>query len=329
MEKRSDAPRPEKHVYVPQIPIMFGNSYTGLFDAGAARRLAGELFGAYGVEVELGVQLDTPTLKARLDGANATRQIAFRLRDGTEELLGGESVAPEPPSIELSDAERAELERGGWKLHVASAELYPEMDGDQFTPTVAYLAGVLEFLNAVTEGPDLDPRALLLGERLHFATPNVEELALGKRQSRGEWQEQLHPDDFTLTERRELRFVFGGPNSPLPKAEPRDRSFRFRDTPQPPAFDPKKRVASLSVLEAPVREARTGVNPSAPQREKMRVRLVQRRADRPSPIVVEARSALLFVPQSFDPTQPFELELDLPPGEYLLSNGLEVSVLAP
>jgi hypothetical protein len=329
MAPHSDPQRPEKHVYVPEIPIMFGNSYTGLFDAGAARRLASELFRAYGVEVELGVQFDTPTVKAGLDGANAAAKIAFELRAGTEVDLDAVPIDPDPPNLALSDAEREELERGGWKLHVVSAALYQEMDGDQLTPTVAYLAGVLEFLNAVTDGPDLDPRALLLGQRLRFATPNVEELGLGKRKSQGDWQLERQSDEFALTERRQIRIAFSAPNSPPSKSEPRHESFVFREREKPPGFDAEKRVASLSVLEAPVQAKRVRGQPDSSQREKMRVRLIQRRADRPDPLAIEARGPLIFAPMTFDPTQPFELEFDLPPGDYLLASGLDVSVLAP
>jgi hypothetical protein len=44
----------------------------------------------------------------------------------------------------------------GWRLHVADIGDFPCLDSDQFTPTLAFLVGVVEFLNEVTEGEDVD-----------------------------------------------------------------------------------------------------------------------------------------------------------------------------
>jgi len=314
--------------YVPRIPISFGNSAMGLFDSGRARLMAVEVFRAYGIELETGAALDTPSVHARLDGADRARKIAFKLRGANEEndgrtrpVIGGGKA--ESASSDLDATELAALVENGWKLHVTSIDNYPLMDGDQLTPTVAYLAGVIEFLNAVTDGPDLDLRSVLMGVRQRFEVPSLADLGLGKGAPRSIGnQESL--DEFELGSARTVTLRFNQPGSRPPTLLGRGRTTEL----QPPAT-PAERAKALSTagcisaLQIPisVREITRA--------ETLRIRLTQVREPGAKPLLIEARSKLVFTPSSFDAARPFELEISLPAGEYYLLNSLDVSVLRP
>jgi hypothetical protein len=224
-------PEETEHVYVPSIPIMFGNSSTELFDAGSARKLASEIFRAYGLECESGVILETPAVHASLDGANRERKLGFKLRgvivrNEIEDL--GEA---EPSATDLDAGERAALEKDGWKLHVADVRHYRFMDGDQLTPTLAYLCGVVEFLNSVSDGPDLDLRSVLMGERLCFPVPDLKGLGLAGGESKPSNADETY-QEFETKDMRTLTLRFNAKESGSPVVRARGwRAVAERNTP--------------------------------------------------------------------------------------------------
>jgi len=319
-------------VYLPRIPISFGNSMSGLFDAGAARKLAGEIFRAYGVELETGVALDEPSVHARLDGADRSRKIGFKLRGaGSNEQMFAQAI-PEPANTDLEAAERAALAKAGWKLHVVGMDQYELMDGDQLTPTLAYLAGVIEFLNSVTDGPDLDLRSVLMGELLHFPVPKLEALGLGNSARKLE-SGPYSSVTFLLERSQTITLRFNAPGAPAPTVEARG-SRRFAA--ESPATEEEKLPSTtgrISAIQTPFSMHRLQVDQATgkplPTPEPMRVKLTQARAAGAEPLAIDARSDLVFVPSSFDAARPFEVEVTLAPGTYTLMSTLDVSVLRP
>lgn len=149
-------------VIIPSIPISFGNSHSGVFDAERARDLARDLFRAYGLKPRRNHPLRVGKAVARLDVYDPALQIGTKLRGLMPEKGGLGSVpGKEPPSRGLADEELVAFTQKGHRIHCADLAAYPLMDGDQVTPTLAYLAGVVSFLNEVTSGPDIQLDAVL------------------------------------------------------------------------------------------------------------------------------------------------------------------------
>jgi hypothetical protein len=161
-------------VVLAQSPVFCGNSFGGSFDAGPARRLALELFRAYGWTPYADQVIREGGIATRLDGYDGEAKLGFKLRGAP--IGAWTETKDEDERTGLSAAEFAQLAGDGIRLHVADLADYPLMDGDQFTPTLAYLAGVVEFLNTVTDGPDVDLQALLMQREQRFPFP--EELSL-------------------------------------------------------------------------------------------------------------------------------------------------------
>jgi len=307
-------------VYVPRIPISFGNSSMGLFDAGSARRLAGGIFRAYGLELETGVEFDDALVHARLDGADHVRKLGFKLSGlaGNREMH--DSGRSEPASTALDTVERAALEQGGWKLHVADMKNYPLMDGDQFTPTLAYLAGVIEFLNSVTDGPDVDLRPVLMGVRQGFPVPALRTLGLEGVTRAGDG------DEFALSRGQTITLHFNSPGSPSPSLHERGRGWYEPLSGDLGRGGPLSTVGRISVLQLPVQ---LGWYAPGAKPEPLHGTLKQPREAGLAPLVIETRSELVFTPSSFDAARPFELTLELQPGKYIWKNSLDISALQP
>ena len=164
-----------KHrVFVPQIPISFGNSYSGVFDAGEARLQARKLFEAYGVTLAADAVVAPAEGKATLDGLDRERKIGFKIRGGPLArggFVGAMEAQKEPPETGLSDDELGALAKDGFRIHVADLNDYPVMDRDSSPSRFAYLASVIDFLNGVTDGPDVDVTAIMVGWQERIAIP--------------------------------------------------------------------------------------------------------------------------------------------------------------
>ncbi len=318
-ERLADGPA---HAIVPRIPITCGNSRRGLFHASRARQLARDTFEIYGLAPRVDEGLASAHGRAVLDGYDVERRVGFELRgSGARARATGASAESEAAERELDyglddglddeldDAELRALEAQGVRIHVADVEDYPLMDGDQFTPTLAYLAGIVEVLNEVTEGEDVDLSAILLRHAQHFPLPVVAmaELAQGVIATRKETHAEL-----VVRARATLHFELGGEHG----VQPMDgRELRSRQAP------PVLLEHPLPTLGAPGVLLLDGCHPIGPHalaagESHVTMRLLQAAAG----LDVRAPGVMLFTSSHFDATSPFVVELELAPGTYSLRN---------
>jgi hypothetical protein len=155
---------------LPLIPVAFGNSYNGVFDVGRARQLAAELFTVYGLHPHAEPTIQERGVSARLDLWDPAARVGCKLRGRVYESSEDPAVphrvsrfgiVDEDPGRALDDAEQDRLAAAGCRIQVVDLESFPRMDGDQVTSTLAYLAGIVDFLNWATDGPDLDLSAVM------------------------------------------------------------------------------------------------------------------------------------------------------------------------
>ena len=149
-------------VKYPMMPIMFGNSLMGVFDAGAAREAARKLFALYGIDLARNVTLRARGYEFTCDGFNEKHQVGFELiQSPGGSWFQGKNPPPEPASSRLDDAELkgldAAVKAGKIKVFVAKASGYPNMDNDLYTPMQYYLASVVDYLNWVHGDRKIDP----------------------------------------------------------------------------------------------------------------------------------------------------------------------------
>ena len=140
-------------VTVPHIRIFYGNSYLGVFDTKRAKQATLAMFEAYGVKLQPNQAFNKGGVQFQADGYNAEKKIGFEIML-PDKALGlsrpKPTDAPPPPAQALDEKEVKALgEMVAAKkesLFVAPAELYPNMDGDQYTPLRSYLQSVLDYL---------------------------------------------------------------------------------------------------------------------------------------------------------------------------------------
>lgn len=299
--------RREGAAVVPDIPISFGNSHNGVFDAGRARELGRRLFEIYGLSPSADVRFDIGD-GAVLDAFDAARNIGFEL-SGRKPSSNRMFATPEaePPDEALDEAERLELAHQGIRVLAADLARYPLMDGDQFTPMLAWLAGLAAFLNELTDGPELDLSALLFARAQRFPLPDGAGLALPLGVSARAGRGHL---GFLVERPATLRLEFGGDGAPPPLA---GRKLRHVQATAEPLDRPLSTAGAPTVLhlveiyDALGHERARGESP-------LRLRLLQ--AD----LEVESEDATLFAPSAFDAARPFALELRLAPGSHQFWN---------
>jgi len=302
----------EQSGYGVSIPISFGNSHMGVFDAGRARELAHRIFGMYGIELAENYAIADEKCQVVLDGYDAGRKVGFELRGRVKARQGMfDSAQEEPPEQALDDEEWPALQSRGARLHVADVNDYPLMDGDQFTPQLAHLASVVDFLNTVTDGPDLDLSALLFQRGMEFSLRSpASALPDGSKYVHNEsgWAEA------SLTKPTTLRFAFATPDGPRPRTR---ASLRFRNQQEPTVLE-----SPISTLGAPTVIAvdRHLSGDQGPEETPSVLRVVQKRADLPGEIRVESTTSAVFLPSAFDAAQPFSVELDLGAGQYRIAS---------
>lgn len=154
-----------------------GNGIWGALDPQVLRAAARDIGAAAGLEIETDGRLESFLGQAALDACDPTRRVGFLLQqdwdwraDGPIEIVDGMAYRGRgarrslDPITELSIVEYRHFIAIGWRLHVTSVEEYGTFDGDDFTPTLAYLAGVCRFLDEITGEPDDSLDALLFGD---------------------------------------------------------------------------------------------------------------------------------------------------------------------
>jgi hypothetical protein len=154
-------------VKYPRIPVMFGNSYVGLFDTEAAREATRRLFAEYGLELEPGVRLKGEGFDFVADGYDEEKKVGFKLveGDGARIRFADQKVVKAPPKQTLEDVELPALDKavqaGEVRVFVAQAGGVPNMDNDLYTPMQYYLASVVDYLNWVHGDRQIDPARVL------------------------------------------------------------------------------------------------------------------------------------------------------------------------
>ncbi len=286
-------------VVVPRVPISFGNSHNGVFDAGRARHLARQMFRAYGLETKPGFALRADGVEARLDGFDPKAKVGFKLRgkmpaDNKMFAMPG----PESATTDLSEVEAKILRQSGHEIHVADLSHYAVMDGDQFTGTVAYLAGIVAFLNGATDGPDISLDAVLMRGRQRIATPAKIELPKGVRARDFHGAIHLEVDrDVTIP----IHFERGLAVEIGARGERGVTHWRKSERRAPTAGTPSMVEFLVGIRDGTMR--------------KMRRRLVQKGEP---PVHVETNASRIFTPSWFDASKPFTILVELSPGPYSL-----------
>lgn len=179
-------------VKYPRIPISYGNSYCGVFDATAARAATLKLFAAYGIELKADQTVRTGDYEFVADGYDERTKTGFKIvmpPGGGGRGLGGPAPAAPVPRVrpdgnpgfvgeekDLDDAEQkaldADVKAGKLKFFVVKAQGFPNMDGDQYTPLKYYMASVVDYLNYVHGDAQIDPKTVL-GETMGDKDPRI------------------------------------------------------------------------------------------------------------------------------------------------------------
>lgn len=254
------------------------------------RALARELFTVFGLDASGRAAVPA------LDGFDRAHGVGFVVRLGS--IRSADEKRDEPSLDEL-----AALRRGGLRVHVGSLDEYVSTEDDRFTPTLAYLGGLVGFLNEVTEGEDVELGGLLFEREATLAWPEPGRFELGPG----------------------VHWTPEGPPAPLPDARlltfertsvvrvPFEGAAALQSTLGAPS------VLALSAVKAPdgVREERLFPAPAE------HARVIQTRPDG-TRLVHEARSLDVFLPDTFDLARPFVLELELGPGHYRLNAELRL-----
>lgn len=307
-------------VPVPHIPIMFGNSNNGVFDADEARARAIELFRVYGLEPEAGVKVEAGGGTAVLDGADRARKVAFELRGAPGTGAWGPEAKEEPVATGLEAAEYRGLQAEGWRVHVADVNLFGVADGDRFEASLAWIAGVVDFLNGVTDGPDVDLTALLFGWKQRFALPTREALGLpASARFVGREDDEVLVIEETATILLRFARPDGSPSA-LGARGHVGTVWEVLERPLPTAGRP-------SLVEVPIGRAPDGWREPANVSRAPLLRLRQERGEGRPPIVLESRSPMILTPSAFDAARPFDVEIVLEPGRYSMGDAILVATM--
>lgn len=261
-------------VVVPAIPIMFGNSFVGLFDADAARRRARRLFEAYGYDMRSPVPLERGgETTAVIDGLDEKRRVGFEIREGLRTQLTGwaRTAKGEDAAAFVDREDYDEMVRRGWKMHVTDRSSYPIMDHDAVTPALAHLISVVDFLNGVTDGPDVDLMALMNGWDQRLEATGV--------------KTTHHPEKRT----RHVVLAFNG-------GEPSAAMIHSSD--------------AWHVLDQPMSTAGRVTELHLDEKRHESFTVVQRAVE--PPLEVAGRGSRVLLPSRFDAARPFEIRIDLP-----------------
>jgi hypothetical protein len=301
-----EPPLGEGPVVLPRISVPCGNSDTGTFDDARVRALATELCRIYGLAVENERREVEGTKSVVLDAFDPVARVGFELRGhGCPETLC--SGLPEDPADALDAAEYEWLASRGVRLHVADVAPYRGY-GDEFTPTLAYLAGLVRFLNRVTGGEDVNLDGLLFEREAAWPVRFVAAEGVRVRPGwLGDGRELLVDRPATLT------FTCRGLPD-LGTAPTRD-TWGFFETPERALEHGQLRSShgAPSVLYLDGEALRP-----APGEPEPMVRLRLRQELDGVELVRESRSLALFLTSEFELTRPFQLEVQMARGRYTL-----------
>ena len=287
-----DKEMPTGTAKVPRIPISFGNSQMGVFDDARARQLATRMFEAYGLAPASGAVIESDGIEATIDGLDVARKVGFELRGAQSSVVPPFGrINAESEGEWLDDVEARTCSSRGIELHVADVADYPLMDGDQFTPTLAYLAGIVEFLNETTDGPDIDLTAVLAPAQQRFPLPE-DAFESGPCISA-----VVHEGDSVhlhVTEGARLDFELSGPGCLEYSTRVRPRSWGRRDWGL--LLRPRSTAGRPTMLWIDTHS------------RGLRLRVTQGVGERR--LDVASDGPFVFLPSTFDAAEPFHLTLE-------------------
>ncbi len=288
-----------------------GNSDNGTFDDARARQLALELCALYDLAAWRDQLVSEGGRSVLLDGFDPVHKLGFKLRGrGNLRTLG--HALPEHDATALDEGELAWLGAQGIRVHVADVDLYHVYDGDEFTPLLAYLAGVVRFLNEATDGEDVEVGGLLFEREASWPW----RAGAGVVTPEGIAASGGGGDDLELVVEQAGVVTF--PCRGLPDfVVPAPRSFMAPESDAESSRTARMLSGSTrgapSVLVVPAHASPPeGTRPWREPLFTLRVR--QRQGE--TELVHESHSFTLFLPSAFDLARPFELELELGPGRY-------------
>jgi hypothetical protein len=300
---REEEPRlGEGPVVVSELWVTCGNADEGTFDDVAVRRLAAECLRIYGLEPSVEHEVHLGGCQARLDGVDLEARVGFELVGlGCRETFC--EAKQEPPEVGLDADEAYWLARQGLRLHIADVASYRGY-GEEFAPTLAYLAGLVRFLNGVTEGEDVELGGLLFErERAwDFARLRFEAAGVSTRPDNGK-RELIVEQPVTLTfecpggrglDARPFRVPFEEDEVTLRRCAP--------------MLSTRGKASALCLEAAASPLVTDGGEPDF----RLRVRQTMAGVER----VHESTAWVAFLSGDFDLAAPFVLELELGPGRY-------------
>jgi hypothetical protein len=300
-----------------RVTLLCGNSDQGSFDDEAARKLVRRLGALYGLRFEPEVVRQIGSARAVLDGFDAARGIGFELRGRRGE---GREALDELPENTLDEFERRVLAGQGVRVHVDGARRFRNLDGCEFQGLLAYLAGVVAFLNEVTDGEDVELGGLGFVQEACF-TPF--ELEAGSARLLSPAPEFEGGRSFRLAQRGTLRLPCRGRADLAPgEASVYLTGLTGRSDEERVWRGDRRAGPSSLVLEIYDMALEEG---SLPPEWQLTWR--QDQDGRALEVRAAPNSRLLFLPSEADPGAPFELELDLGPGQYRI-DGARVGVSA-
>ncbi len=302
--------------WIARIPICYGNSYSGIFDVKLARDLASDAFAAYGLKLARNVHFAGAGMEATIDGYDAASGLGFELHDvekSDPSMFGPGEFAVDKidPKDALDEVEAKALARAGFAIHVAAPQ--PLYDGDEFTAMMTYLAGILDFLNAATDGQDFDVAGLMLTRREIVVPRAVIEPPVPGLDTK--------PNDthiqFRCNARRTIR---------LPIDIALAESFE-EGTPAPTRGAAESKPSKPLTAPLSNRGRPSIVLVGAYVAPGSSIRLVQKSAAGGEDFSIESKSGRFLLPSRFDVARPFEIVITAEPGDVTIDRHVVVGVV--
>jgi len=288
---------------VPRFFLLCGTDSTEI-DDDRFRDLAVDVLRIYGLRPDLNVAWSDEHGSARLDAYDPDRHLGFELRGRGD---GDAFTEPSEDVRDFLDDEEVERVRAtGHRLYVADMRAYRD-DEDGFTPALAFLGGLIRFLNDNTDGDDVNLGGLLFEREAswRWTIPPVPGLSVAGH--------AFHESSTVLIAERAVTVSIpcGGLTDFGPPKEH-----------QLPGFGPPLTALRSSTRGAPsVVATKFSVSALAEDDPRPEFLVRYRQMLDGEELVHECLSSPAFLPSDFDLARPFVLELERSPGRYWFHGG--------
>jgi len=322
--ERAPAPFGERSVFVAHyLDEMCLNSDEGTVTGARARRASLELCSIFGLALEPDRLVAEGEKSAVLDGLDPARRIAFELR-GLDDMDWNPEPLLEVGSAALDASEYAWFAAQGYRVFVADLVRYRKLDGDEFTHTLAYLAGLVAFLDDVTDGEDVALGGLTFEREATWDWKKPIERALpgGLHWGDPENAHELVADRATrFTLHCGGRSELGPPISDIWELHEDGAEERMRSRSLGSSTRGAPSVLVLGWHAARIDGQRSGDPPT------VHIRVRQRQGE--TEFVHETDRFTAFFPSTFDLAQPFDVDFELAPGRYYVYGEARIGAAAP